>query len=315
MSDTTVPRWYRIYAYVVVGATIVLIWWGAAVTTENVGMAVPDWPLSFGTINPKGWWLVPALRLEHGHRLIASVVGLMTLGLCAGAWFGTRHRALRIATSVAVVLVILQGVLGGMRVLRISDEFGIVHGCLGQAFFCLLLLVTLMSHSWQERGTLPASRIAPLRGASSALFGAVFFQLILGAVLRHTQRFHLADDGLLLTGTSWFPGWGEPDLLVLFLHKWWAVAVFAFVMAFVAWTFPMFRKQRGLGSVGLVLAAAVIVQVLLGVAVVLTGKSFWVTNFHVINGLLILAATFVVLVRSWRARPEEIRRSTDAFPV
>jgi heme a synthase len=305
MIESDIPSWYRGYALTVLLATAILIWWGAAVTTEHVGMAVPDWPLSFGSVNPKGWWENVPVRLEHGHRLLAGLVGLLTFGLCAGAWLSSRHRNLRLATTIAVILVILQGVLGGVRVLRVSDTFGIMHGCLGQSFFCLLLLIVLMAHEWGGTSLVVANqRQRTLRTAAAALFACVFIQLILGAVLRHTQRFQLADQGLLLTGRTWFPGFDRLDLLVLFLHKWWALVVTGLIGGVVLGPMRQVRDHRFARAVSNLIASAVVVQVTLGVGVILTGKSFWVTNFHVINGQLLLAGSFLLLVAAWRSIPE-----------
>lgn len=316
VARATMPRWYQVYSVAVVAVTAVLIWWGAAVTTENVGLAVPDWPLSFGSVNPPNWWLVPGVRLEHGHRLLAALVGLLTLGLCAGAWMAGRDRALRIATGAAVILVILQGVLGGLRVLHVSDKFGIIHGCLGQTFFCLLLAILLMAHQWAgPRPVLAQEGRERLRLAATVLFAAVFIQLVLGATLRHTQRFYLADDGLLLTGDSWFPGFGQTDLLILFLHKWWAMVVAGLAAWGVLGPFRQAGRHRFLGMACRTFAAAVAVQVALGIGVILTGKSFWITNFHVVNGLLLLAASFLIMLFAWRSVAGSKPAGQDALPV
>ena len=304
MEQSEVPRWYRDYSIAVVLVTFVLIWWGAAVTTEHVGMAVPDWPTSFGSWNPKGWWETSPVRLEHGHRLLAGTVGLLTLGLCAGAWLATRHRVVRVAATLAVFLVILQGVAGGVRVLRVSDGFGILHGCLAQSFFCVLLFVLLTAHGWA--GPPPRGReenLGTWRFAGTVLFSAVFIQLILGAVLRHTQRFHLADHHLLLTGESWFPGFGENDLLVLFLHKWWAMVVVGLGIWVAVGRTRWISEHRLVATVSMLFVGAILVQAGLGVGVILSGKSFWITNFHVINGQLLLASGFVLMVCSWRSIP------------
>lgn len=314
-----VPGWYRIYTVAVLGVAAVLIWWGAAVTTEGVGMAVPDWPLSFGSVNPKNWWLIPGVRLEHGHRLLAALVGLLTLGLCAGAWLATSDVILRRAATAAVGLVILQGVLGGLRVLHVSDEFGILHGCLGQSFFCLLLFILLTAHGWGGPAPLvPRDGARTLRVAATGLFAAVFLQLILGAVLRHTQRFHLADHGLLLTGGTWFPGFARSDLLVLFLHKWWAMVVAGVAVAVMAG--PFRRVRHGLfAGVTRLTGVALAAQVALGVGVILTGKSFWITNFHVVNGQLLLAGSFVLMMCAWRSLSDQGGRpdlaGTEGLPT
>ncbi len=305
------------FSVVVVAATVALVWWGAAVTTEGVGMAVPDWPLSFGSINPEGWWRVPAVFLEHGHRLLASLVGFLTVILCLWAWLGKKTRMLRVLTTAALIAVILQGVLGGMRVLHISDTFAVFHGCLAQAFFCLLLMIAMMSSpKWESRRELyEAGYLERMRGLSLVLFGAVFFQLILGATIRHTHRFGLADDGILTTGGRIFPGFGDFDLLLLFSHKAWAL--FVALAAGMACFYAATGNREGSGRIrrnAWLIGGFVGAQVLLGISVIATGKSFWVTNFHVLNGLAVLAAAFVLAVKCFTAKPRSILLADQSEP-
>ena len=85
-TTTTFNPALALYAKGVVAATFVLIFIGGLVTSHNAGMAVPDWPLSFGTLNPEGWWGDLPVRLEHGHRLFAAGLGLLTTILCAWVW-------------------------------------------------------------------------------------------------------------------------------------------------------------------------------------------------------------------------------------
>lgn len=339
---------FHLFALITLAAGVLLVWWGAAVTTQDVGLAVPDWPLCYGRINPQGWWKVPALLLEHGHRLIASTIGLLVLAqyiwqwrrhngpwievvgvvLCSAgclylvhaqavglagvigalgmtwvvlSWRTRKWPLVRGLTVLSGVLVVLQASLGGLRVLQMSDPFGIVHGCLGQLFFCLLLLITLVSsRDWERRRVASLVNNARVVLASNGLFLAVFVQLVLGAILRHTQRDHLAASDVITTGGSWFPGIGRADLFMLFLHKNWGfvVAVMVVVVALAArrWLCHETGRWRALP---LWLIAMPAIQVALGVGVIWTGKSFWVTNLHVLNGLGLLAISFALAAGSW----------------
>ena len=85
-ATTTHNPALALYAKGVVAATFALIFIGGLVTSHNAGMAVPDWPLSFGTLNPEGWWGDLPVRLEHGHRIFAAGLGLMVTILCAWVW-------------------------------------------------------------------------------------------------------------------------------------------------------------------------------------------------------------------------------------
>jgi heme a synthase len=341
-------RAFHRYALFTLAVGVVLIWWGAAVTTEDVGLAVPDWPLCYGKINPEGWYKVPALLLEHGHRWLATTIGFLVLGLyfwqfarfkpssiegvgvvlCSFGflvliymgsiytavfigvlgflwlvlkWYSQRWPLLRGLTTLALLLVVLQASLGGLRVLKMSDPLGITHGTLGQLFYCLLVFIAFASsRTWTEgRLVLSLKEATRARYWSLALFLCVFGQLILGASLRHTQRTHLAASDILTTKGQWLPPFQPEDVFLLFAHKYWGFTV-ALLIIFVAvrarrWlvTLPQMRP------VATLLMFMPTVQVALGIFVILTGKSFWVTNFHVLNGLALLALSSLLVATFW----------------
>ena len=93
-----------------------LIFVGGLVTSWQAGMAVPDWPLSFGSLNPEGWWANFPVRLEHGHRLLAACVGVVVGVLCAGVW--GNFRALWVAVIVSILASGIGGALGAPGWLR-----------------------------------------------------------------------------------------------------------------------------------------------------------------------------------------------------
>ena len=281
-----------------------LIWWGAAVTTDHAGMAFSDWPLSNGSINPKGWVHITPWMLEHGHRLWGESVGSLVLimfwwqwlkaglpkyqailltvtfmglfpivhaadaltkgienklvlmvrswGLSAPVLWSATVAALGAAvvwavrgargsqwptlvklTAIAGVVVETQALLGGLRVLEVSDRYGVVHGCLGQLFYCVLITIAIMSSPRWGNGRLIISSRARsgLIRLSTLLFLAVFLQLVFGAVIRHTHRFDLAAPDVITTGGDLVP-WGRSfDLVALFTHKAWALVVFVLAQA------------------------------------------------------------------------------------
>jgi cytochrome c oxidase assembly protein subunit 15 len=341
-------RAFHFYSLLTLAVGVVLVWWGAAVTTEDVGLSVPDWPLCYGKINPEGWYKVPALLLEHGHRWLGMTVGWLVLGMyfwqfakfkpglvegvgivlcCAGffklvhmgalssaafiavlgfgwlilKWYSQRWPLLRGLTTLALLLVVLQAALGGLRVLKMSDPLGITHGTLAQVFYCLLVFIAFASsRTWTEgRLVLSAREAARARLWSLALFLCVFGQLILGATLRHTQRTHLAASDILTTKGLWLPPFTPSDVFLLFAHKYWGFTV-ALLVLFVA-----SRARAWLVTLPKVRVAATLlmvmptIQVALGIFVILTGKSFWVTNVHVLNGLALLALTSLLAATFW----------------
>jgi heme a synthase len=355
-----------------------LIWWGAAVTTDHAGMAFSDWPLSNGSINPTGWMHITPWMLEHGHRLLAESVGSLVLIMFWWQWLRAGRPKIQAAIltlvfmalfpvvhaadalqkgldnslvslvrsaglsapvlwamsgvamagafvwmiagvrgsswpvlvklmSIAAVVVETQALLGGLRVLEVSDRYGIIHGCLGQLFYCVLITVAIMSSPrWPAGRMIISSRArSGLIKLSTGLFLAVFMQLVFGAIIRHTHRFDLAAPDLLTTGGDLIP-WGRSfDLVALFTHKAWAWVVFTLALMTSAVTWRLLAKQGLLRVLPVALAALPVAQVTLGIFVILTTKSFWVTNFHVINGLLILAVSYLLALNA-RASVTEV---------
>jgi cytochrome c oxidase assembly protein subunit 15 len=158
-------------------------------------MAFPDWPTSLGSynlINPVDrWWAVTPYLAEHGHRLIASVVGFLTIGLAVWTWRADPRRWMRRLGWAALALVIFQGVLGGLRVLWISLDLAVVHASVAQIFFATLVAMTLFTtRVWRERrGVLPeGATTTRFRRLALLTTGLIYLQIVLGALLRHPGR-------------------------------------------------------------------------------------------------------------------------------
>src|SRR6266576_4479816 len=156
--------WLNRFAWFTAFATLLLICSGGMVTSKGVGLAVPDWPTTFGYnmfLFPASKW-IGGILFEHTHRLIASTVGFLTIILAVWLWLVDPRRWVRILGVAAVGAVILQGVLGGLRVTMLKDEIGIFHACLAQAFFGLIVVIALVtSGSWQA--------VAPFPGRDKSL--------------------------------------------------------------------------------------------------------------------------------------------------
>ena len=172
--------------------TLPLIGVGGLVTTYDAGMAVPDWPGTFGYnlfLYPLStWWSGPwDLFVEHGHRLLGALAGILTIGLVIAVWLGDGRRWMRDASLAALALVIFQGVLGGLRVLLDERMMALVHACTGPLFFAFAVcLVEMTSSAWRQPRVIennPAGR----RFARNACLAAclAYLQLTVGAILRH----------------------------------------------------------------------------------------------------------------------------------
>lgn len=178
-----------------------LVWIGGLVTTKDAGMSVPDWPTTYGYnmfLYPVEWWLSGPfdLFIEHGHRLLASVVGLVAIGTLAVAIWTDRRRWVVGLAAVTLVAVIFQGILGGGRVVLDERTLAMIHGIFAQVFFALCTALAVVTSRWWWRmgQATPAGEKAEshsLGRAAAWMAGGLavlaFVQLALGAQLRHLQ--------------------------------------------------------------------------------------------------------------------------------
>ena len=174
------------YASLTAFATFLLLIAGALVTSTDSGLAVPDWPLSYGMWFPP---MVGGIAYEHGHRMVAGVVGLMILTLALWLWKVEPRRWVRWLGYGALGAVLVQAILGGLTVLLLlPPQISIAHAVLGQAVFCLVVcLAWCTSPAWHARlRPIDDRRWPPLAllGMTAALLAVA--QLVLGAVIRHT---------------------------------------------------------------------------------------------------------------------------------
>jgi cytochrome c oxidase assembly protein subunit 15 len=186
-------NWLHRFALVTSITTLILICSGGMVTSKGVGLAVPDWPTTFGYnmfLFPASKW-VGGIFFEHTHRLLASAVGFMTIVLAVWIWRADGRRWLRNLGFAALAAVIIQGVLGGLRVTLLKDEIGIFHACLAQAFLGMLMLITLTTSQLWRRISFDHPSPPAVRSLSRVVIGTtilIYFQLGLGAGMRHQHR-------------------------------------------------------------------------------------------------------------------------------
>lgn len=267
-------------------ATVVfpLIWVGGMVTTYDAGMAVPDWPGTYGYnmfLYPVESWLFGPFDLfvEHGHRLLGSLAGLIAIVLVV-VTVRKETRTWVCWMSVGLLtLVIFQGLLGGIRVLLDARVFAKIHGCVGPAFFASVVAFCVVSSRWWWRKSQPADPNQPLVRASGLvhwstfMLAASFAQLVIGAFLRHISVMS--------------PPHVYRSLVVMHL----ALAAFLVIGTFTHWTVSKMSRFRGTGiraSIN-VLALLILTQIMLGMGtwVVKFGWPVWFSNHG-------FAATFIV---------------------
>lgn len=188
-AQPTSARWLNRFIWTLAALTLFLISSGGMVTSKGVGLAVPDWPTTFGYnmfLFPVSQW-VGGIFYEHSHRLIASGVGFLTIILAVWLWRAESRKWVRVLGVVALGAVILQGVLGGLRVTMLKDEIGIFHACLAQAFLGLLVFIAVVrSRAWNMPRELRATSAPVWLAVATTVL--IFVQLALGATMRHQHR-------------------------------------------------------------------------------------------------------------------------------
>lgn len=171
------------------GTTFLLILAGGLVTNTGAGLAVPDWPTTFGYNMFLYPWskMVGGIFYEHSHRLIGSAVGLLTLTLTLVLWAVEPRRWLRRLGAAALLAVIIQGILGGLRVILLQDTLAIIHGALAQAFFGLTAALALFtSREWKaDPVPLTGEGSGHLSWLAALTTGGIYLQLVVGALLTH----------------------------------------------------------------------------------------------------------------------------------
>jgi cytochrome c oxidase assembly protein subunit 15 len=312
MSDFGLSR--RIlhwFASFLAAAILVLICSGGLVTSHEAGMAVPDWPNSFGynmVLFPVSRWIGGVL-FEHTHRLIASGVGLLTLVLC-GLTFATEDRRwVKTLAVVAVFAVILQGVLGGLRVTEHNQVLGLFHGCLAQSFFSLVAVIALVtSRFWRTLARRePDARLLSFRRWTLVVTAMVFIQLVLGAAMRHSHTglaihdFPTVYGGILppvegsaidtinqMRGADSEPPTSAGLILLQYVHRVWAVALVAGIVLIGAAALRQANFPQVLKRFAVIWMALVTGQFALGAWTIWSNKAADIATSHVLFGALTL---------------------------
>ncbi|MEO7298465.1 MAG: COX15/CtaA family protein [Verrucomicrobiota bacterium] len=359
MSRSTHNPWLHRFAVFTAICTLLLIALGGLVTSHEAGMAVPDWPTTYGYnmfLFPVSQW-VGGIFYEHTHRLWASEVGLLTLTLMcllfgrgarwilrglgliliasglfalwhkqswiAGAFYGangafmfgisfgithleTSPKWLRRLGSIAFFLVVLQGILGGLRVTQMKDEIGIFHATLAQIFLVLICAIALFTSRWWQSFANSDEALLPncnLRRFATATTFLILFQLVLGATMRHQHAGLAIPDFPLAYGKIWpatdaasiqainqnrFIETAKPitqfHIVVHMLHRLSAFVILGCIgfLAFKLRRTP--GAQAPLARLALIWLGMICAQFILGIVTVLKNKPADIATAHVVLG-------------------------------
>ncbi len=297
--------------------TAFLIFVGGLVTSTESGLSVPDWPTTYGWnmfTFPFSKW-VGGIFYEHSHRMVASFVGFLTVILTLWTWLGEKRVWVKWLSAAALAAVILQGVLGGLTVLfLLPAPISTLHACLAQTFFCFVIALAVFTSPQWKRG-LPViqshAENIPVPVLCATTTAAVYTQLILGALMRHTNSGLAIPDFPLAMGHI-IPPFTSNRIVIHFAHRVGAVLV----TAMIVWTFVqiarsysdhplLFRPAAGM-------LALVVVQLTLGALTVWTAKAVLPTTAHVLTGALLLGTSFLLTLRAYAMVGRTFNNCRDA---
>ena len=318
------------FAKFLVACTVLLILAGSLVTSHDAGLSVPDWPTSYGwnmfTFPPSMW--VANIFYEHGHRLIASSVGFLTIIMAVWLWMREERRWMRWLGAAALGAVIAQGVLGGITVLFfLPAAVSTAHAGLAEIFFCLTVAIALFtSPGWIAgygpttfaRGELVEPRavrgaVENLRLLATTTTTLIYAQILVGATMRHTGAGLAIPDFPLMFGGV-VPDHWDGKIAIHFAHRTGALIVTLAVVSMFVNVRRHLRAQPEIARPAGLLVALVAVQVTLGALTVLSLRDPWINSFHVVCGALVLAASLIITLRSWRARIADLGlRTADSI--
>jgi cytochrome c oxidase assembly protein subunit 15 len=186
MTTTYHPSVHR-FAVFVVCWTVLLLIAGALVTSNEAALSVPDWPLSYGTLTPP---MVGGIRYEHSHRVIAGVLGLLSIVLAVWVWAKDERHWLRWFSVIAVAGIAAQAVLGGEVVIKLLHYWlPVIHACFAQIVFAALLSIAVFTSRWwiSDQTQVEDTGSPSIHSLAIANAAVIYFQVILGAGFRHKE--------------------------------------------------------------------------------------------------------------------------------
>lgn len=295
-------RWLHRFACFLAACTLLLIAAGGMVTSTGSGLAVPDWPNTYGqfmfTFPMKN--MVGGIFYEHGHRLIASTVGFLTIILAVWIWKVDPRSWMRRLGFIALAAVIVQGVLGGITVLYfLPAPVSIAHAGLAEIFFCLTVAIAVFTSPRWLAPSLPLVDDGMLRRVAKTTTGLVYVQILLGAAMRHTGAGLAIPDFPLAFGRLVPPVWNA-GVAIHYAHRVGALIVTLAVFALAGHVFYHHSRRRNLTRPAALLILLVATQITLGAMVVLSGRQEIINTAHVVNGALVLVTSLVLTLQASR---------------
>jgi cytochrome c oxidase assembly protein subunit 15 len=323
-------NWLRVFSKLTVLSTLFLIFVGALVKSHEVGLSVPDWPTTYG----KQMFAFPlsdmvgGIFYEHGHRIVATIVGFFTMIQAIWLGFSYEPKWLKKLGYFVLATVILQGLFGGITVLFfLPPPVSILHGILAQTFF-IMTIVLAYGLSIERTKRVEKKWPKGLQKGAIIIGGSIYIQLILGALMRHTGS-GMAIPDFPTMGGVWIPTFSDNminninailfdlnldmvsrnQVMIHFIHRFGAVLVTG-AIGYYVFRYHSFLKRHQLPNMTLwLMVIIVIIQITLGVATVLSERSPYIASFHVVTGavLLGLCTLFILIINpvkwmDWKIR-------------
>ncbi len=303
------------------------------VTSKGAGLAVPDWPTTFGYnmfLFPVSKW-VGGILFEHTHRLIASTVGFLTIILAVWLWRDESRPWVRRLGLAALAAVILQGILGGLRVTLLKDQIGIFHACLAQAFFGLIVFIGVIRSDLWSSGSWSGALEEKRRFAWLAVIATllIYGQMILGATMRHEHK----DLAILDFPTAYQTWWPDTSLRALEkINAWRDARALSDVNAFQIWLQMVHRFGAVLVTAAILVAVGLyrragngvaamrrllfvwiiglFFQITLGASTIWSNKAADIATAHVAVGAILFALGVAISSLAWQSQNNVERAST-----
>src|SRR5437764_2917343 len=254
------------------------------------------------TFPPSKW--VGGILYEHGHRLIASSVGFLTIILAVWLWVAESRTWLRWLGVAALGTVVAQGVLGGITVIFfLPPAVSTAHAGLAEIFFCLTVAIAVFtSPGWHAANVVDDSTLRRIATTTTVL---IYAQILIGATMRHTGAGLAIPDFPLMVGHL-IPDHWSSAIAIHFTHRVGAVLVTVAIVTLFTHIARRYADRTELMRPAALILALVAVQVTLGALTVLSRRDPLINSFHVVCGALVLTTSLVITLRTWRERIADI---------
>ncbi|MGC6455075.1 MAG: COX15/CtaA family protein [Coraliomargaritaceae bacterium] len=320
--------WLFYYCLFALFWVTLLLFAGGFTTTIRAGMAFLDWPLSNGSINPEGWITETDQLAEHGHRLLGMKVGLISIGLWLWTWFRQERKSVRVLAQVLLLMVVLQGLMGGARVRFdwlntqaesnfVAQTFAVSHACGAMLVLGLFVAITVLcSRRWLESSRQSVEPIpSSIRYLGIAACVGIFFQVLIGAIMRHAEAGLAIARFPLSSANSLLPAYWDFAVGINFAHRVGAVLLTVLLLVFLykCWSHRIARKALFYGL--FLLLALLFIQIYLGALTVWTVRNSYVATFHHLTGAFLLATTCALTFLSFAPARGNAGLSVESEPT